>query len=111
LCFVLLCPILLFSCKPSKEEIITKKWQAIRLENPDFEKQIADSRVFFDTVGKSTDAATNEVLYGVSNMDSMRAILKMQLDSFLSMQDQTVKNTWLHFMNNGTVATAFGTAH
>ena len=42
-------------------------------------------------------------------MDSMRAILKMQLDSFLSMQDQTVKNTWLHFMNNGTVATAFGT--
>ncbi|HRO42398.1 MAG TPA: hypothetical protein PL009_06160 [Flavipsychrobacter sp.] len=109
ICFAIVCCVFVFSCKQSKEELITKKWQAIRVESPELEKQIADSRVFFDTVGKSTDAATNEQLYGARNMDSMRVILKMQLDSFIGLQAWTVKNTWLDFQKNGTVAAAFGT--
>jgi len=110
ICFALLFSSLIISCKQSKEELITKKWQAVRMVNAELEKQIADSRIFFDTVGKSTDAASNEILYGVRNMDSMRAVLKMQFDSFLAMQHQTVQNTWLDFNKNGTVVTAFGTA-
>jgi len=101
---------LLFSCKHSKEDIITRKWQAVKVENSELERQVSESRVFFDTVGRTTDAATNEQLYGVRNMDSMRAVLKSQLDSFLAMQERTVKNTWLDFNKNGTVAAAFGTA-
>ncbi len=109
ICWALAGCIVLYSCKQSKEDIITRKWQAVKVENPELEQQITDSRVFFDTVGKSTDAATNELLYGVRNMDSMRIVLKTQLDSFLAMQQQTVQNTWLHFNRNGTVAAAFGT--
>ena len=87
-----------------------KKWQAIKVENPELERQIAESRIFFDTVGKSTDAATNLELYGVRNMDSMRAILKMQLDSFITSQERTVQNTWLDFNKDSTVIASFGTA-
>ena len=109
-CLLLGCGLLLFSCKPSKEELITKKWQAIKVENAELEKQIAESRIFFDTVGKSTDAAANEQLYGARNMDSMRAVLKSQLEGFIAMQEQTVQNTWMHFFKDGKVATAFGNA-
>ncbi|MBS1588638.1 MAG: hypothetical protein JST52_03390 [Bacteroidetes bacterium] len=101
--------VLFFSCKSSKEKLITRKWQAARIESPELDQQIASSRIFFDTVGKSTDAATNEQLYGARNMDSLRVELKNQLDSFIAMQQETVLHTWLHFLKNGTVAVSFNT--
>ena len=105
---VTLCGLILASCKQSRNEMITRKWQAVTVQSPELDKQIADSRVFFDTVGKSTPPEVNEQLYGARNMDSLRVILKMQLDSFLAMQANTVKETWLDFQENGTVATSFG---
>jgi hypothetical protein len=109
ICFGAACCLLMVACKPSKEELITRKWQATKVESAELEKQIADSRVFFDTVGKSTDAAANEQLYGARNMDSLRVLLKLQLDSFIDMQEQTVQNTWLHFLKDSLVVASFNT--
>ena len=95
------------ACKESKKDLITGKWQAISVESPELTQQVEASRIFFDTVGTTTDAAANEQLYGVRNMDSMRAVLKLQLDSFLAMQDATVRNTWMNFDKNGTVVASF----
>lgn len=103
------CCIIMVGCKPSKQEMITKKWQATAVQSAELDKQIADSRVFFDTVGKSTDAETNEILYGARNMDSLRVLLKQQLDSFLTMQEVTVQNTWIHFLKDSLVVTSFNT--
>lgn len=103
------CSLFFTACKESKEDMITKKWIATSVVNPELDKQIAESRVFFDTVGKSTDAATNEQLYGARNMDSLRILLRLQLDSFVAMQQTTLQNTWLHFMEDSVVAANFGT--
>jgi hypothetical protein len=104
------CALTLFaSCKESKEDLIARKWQAISLESPMLDKQIAEERRFIDTVGTNTDAATNERLYGVRNMDSMRQWMHAQMDSFVYTQQQTIQNTWLDFNKNGTVAANFGT--
>lgn len=108
LLIITLCTISFVGCKETKEQMLVKKWQATGFVNPELNKQIAESKVFFDTIGKSTDAATNEKLYGVRNMDSMRAELKLQLDSFVAMQESTVKNTWLDFRKDGTVIANFG---
>jgi hypothetical protein len=104
----LLLPILLLSsCQPSKEKRITRKWQAIRIESPQLEEMIRQQRNFIDTVGRSTDPASNEMLYGVRNLDSMRIYLNTQLDSFLNMQQIAINNTWLDFRKDGTVITNF----
>jgi hypothetical protein len=101
--------ILLFSaCKQSREDTISKKWQAAKVENPDLEKQIAASKVFFDTVGRNTNADANEQLYGVRNMDSMRQVLNEQLDSFVAMQEHTVQNTWMDFKKDSVLIADFG---
>lgn len=98
---------LLSGCKDDPKDLIVGKWQAVSVESPELKEQIANSKVFFDTVGTSTDAAANEQLYGVRNMDSMRVVLKAQLDSFLATQDATVQNTWMNFDKNGTVVASF----
>jgi len=102
--------VFLSSCKPSKEQMILKKWQAVSVESPGMEKMIEESRSFYDTIGKSTSRAQNLAIYGVSNMDSFRTILMAQLDSLVNQQNQTVQNTWLEFMRDSTVAAAFGSA-
>ncbi len=98
------------ACKQSKEELIARRWQAVALESPMMDEQIRMQREFLDTVGTSTDAATNEVLYGVRNMDSMRQWMKTQFDSIILEQKSAIANTWLNFSKEGTVVSSFGSA-
>jgi hypothetical protein len=102
------CTLLFTACNQSRQGKISKKWKATKVENPELEKQVAESRIFFDTVGRSTDAAANEQLYGVRNMDSMRAVLKEQLDSFVAMQEHAVQNTWMDFKKDSLLIADFG---
>lgn len=107
--FIFSCSLFFVACNPSKKDIITKKWQAVSVESDEVNQSIEQSKVFFDTVGKSTDAATNKALYGVENMDSMREVLKMQLEEFIENQKRTVKNTWLDFRKDSILIASFGT--
>lgn len=101
--------VIIASCKPKKEDIIAKKWVAVSVESPELEHDMAQLRGFIDTVGTSTDANENEMLYGVRNMDSMRNHLRKDLDSAVEMQKTSIKNTWLDFGKDGKLAANFGT--
>lgn len=105
---LLIAPMLLFSCKPSKKELITRKWQAVGVQSGMLDNEIKEERHFIDTIGTTTSPAQNLELYGVSNMDSMRKLMHKSLDSTIASQEETIKNTWLLFDKNGTVVTHFG---
>lgn len=100
--------LIIVSCKPSKKDIICRKWQAVSVKSSSLDQQIAEERNFIDTVGTSTDADANEILYGVRNIDSMRQIMSAVLDSTIAAQEMSVKQTWLDFHKDGTVITHFG---
>jgi hypothetical protein len=99
--------IFFFSCEQSKEKTIAKKWQAIKLDNPEMAEMIKDQEMFLDTFGQSTDPTANMANYGVQNIDSMRESLKMQLDDFKAMQEHAVKNTWFDFRGDGVAVMNF----
>ncbi|HTN45108.1 MAG TPA: hypothetical protein VL098_02085 [Flavipsychrobacter sp.] len=96
------------SCKPSKEKMLIGKWTATKMESPQLEQQIKDTKAFIDTVGTSTTPDQNFELYGVRNMDSLRDFMKQQLDATLDDQKKMIDKTWIEFMDKGVVATSFG---
>lgn len=99
--------VIFFSCNESKEKTIAKKWQAIKLDNPEMDQMIKDQEIFLDTFGRNADASMNMANYGVTNIDSMRESLKMQLNDFKAMQEHAVKNTWFHFRSDGVAVMNF----
>jgi hypothetical protein len=106
--FVLL-PVLIISvtgCE-SKKDKLSRKWQAVRISNPEMEKMIAEQEIFIDTFGKNTDAQMNQTLYGVTNIDSFRESLKTQVNDFKAMQEHSLKTTWFDFKKNGVVVMNF----
>lgn len=99
--YIMGCVILLASCKADKEELIAREWHAVKLDNPQMDSTIRDQEAFVDSFGKNTDAVANKELYGIENVDSMRTILKQQLQEFKLIQQNAVKNTWFHFRKDG----------
>ncbi len=104
---VLLCTAVLYGCKHDKKSLITGKWHAVTLENPEMDSFFANSQAYIDTVGKGHDAATNIALYGIANMDSMRQLLQMQYDSAKNMQLDAVKNTIFEFRKDSVAVLVF----
>lgn len=106
---ILFIALLVFAaCKPSKQKMLMGKWQAVSMSSPQLEQEIADTKAFMDTVGKSTTPDENELLYGVRNMDSMRIFMKEQLNETLLHQEQLIQNTSLDFYSKTEVASNFG---
>jgi hypothetical protein len=93
----------LSSCKQSKEDMISRKWQEIANENEERDKAVKAQLQLIDTMGRSTTPEQNMALYGVANADSLRPILKENLDSFLAMQKREVEQTQFEFKKNGVV--------
>jgi hypothetical protein len=96
--------LLLFaSCKPKREDLIARKWQGTAISNPQMEEVISSQQAFIDTVGSHTGAAEDLREYGVSNMDSFKQLLQMNLDSFRAMQQRLVASKQFDFQRNGIV--------
>jgi hypothetical protein len=57
--------------------------------------------LFIDTVGSYTDSAENVRAYGTNNIDTMKASLRANLDSFRREQQKTVEATWFDFRKGG----------
>jgi len=102
------CLVWLASCTSSHNKQLLGKWKAIQMESPRLNQEIQDAQLFIDTVGKSTTATQNKELYGVENMDSVREIMKEQIDLTLKEQKRMIDSTWLNFLPNGIVASNFG---
>jgi len=101
--------LLVFSaCAPKdKKSMITGKWQAISLENPQLVKLMEEQSAFLDTFGKNTTTEQNLEIYGFTNIDSARDVLKKEMVEYMAMQDHAVKNTWFDFRKDGMVVMNF----
>lgn len=104
---VIALPFVLTACKQSKEEMLSKKWQAISVDNKQQDAYFTEQEKFLDTFGKSTDAATNIAIYGFSNVDSARESLKAQLKDYRAMQQHAIENTIFDFDPKGTAIMNF----
>jgi len=105
--FLVLLSVVFFACKRNKKEMLTGKWHAVKLENPDMDSFFMNSQKYIDTIGKGNDDSTNIKLYGVANMDSMRHILQQQYDSAKTMQMAAVTNTTFTFRKDSIVVLYF----
>lgn len=90
-----------------KKSLITGKWQAISLENPKLVALMEEQTSFLDTFGKNNTDEQNLSIYGFTNIDSAREILKQEMVDYMNMQDHAVKNTWFDFRKDGTVVMNF----
>lgn len=104
---LLLIPLVLFSCKQNRRNMLINTWNATSLESKDMDSIMQQGQKFIDTVGKSTDAATNLALYGTANMDSLKHELQIQLDSVRVMQAESVASTVFQFRKDSVAVLAF----
>jgi hypothetical protein len=106
LIFILLC-IFFFSCKPDRKALLTRTWRANTLDNPQMEDILVNGQKFIDTVGANTGATANMELYGTNNIDSLKIVMQMQLDSVKAMQQNTVHQTIFTFRKDGVAILQF----
>lgn len=101
--------VLIASCSQTKDkkQLITGKWQAISLENPKLNELMKEQTNFLDTFGRNNTDAQNMEIYGFSNIDSARQILKQEMVDYMAMQEHAVKNTWFEFKKDGKVVMNF----
>lgn len=96
-----------YSCKDEKQMNLIGKWQSLKIENRNKDDFFSSSRIFIDTMGKGNTDATNIQLYGVSNMDSLRSILKAQYDSAYAVQQAVDTQSIFTFNEDGTMLLRF----
>ena len=97
----------LASCTQSKEEMITGKWLAVQVDNPQQDQLLKEQDAFIDTFGKNTDAATNLAMYGFSNVDSARESLRAEFKDYKDMQKHAIENTLFDFRKDHTIVFNF----
>lgn len=95
--------IFLASCKEKTEDKLIGKWQEVAVINPQLEATMHDQKVFADTVGSTTDSLQNISLYGTTNIDTFRAMLLANLDSFRKAQFLAVQATSFDFRKDGLI--------
>lgn len=100
-------PVLLFSCKPSKKNMLLHTWHAVDLQNKQMDTILMQGQHFIDTIGQHTDAAANLATYGTNNLDSLKKQLQIQLDTVKTMQDAAVKNTVFEFRKDSVAILNF----
>jgi hypothetical protein len=105
--FALFIIILAAACKQNKKNMLVGTWHAVDLQNPQMDLMLSEGQHFIDTVGSTTDAATNMDLYGTTNMDSFRKVARLKLDSVRDMQMQAVKGTMFQFRKDGIALLTF----
>lgn len=107
---LLLLPVILFACKHDKKDMLVRNWHAVKLDNPQMDEMITRQQLFIDTVGSNTPASANMELYGTANIDSLKQALLSQLDTFKTLQQQALDNTWFNFKKNGMAILTFNGA-
>ncbi|MCD6011388.1 MAG: hypothetical protein K0Q79_1250 [Flavipsychrobacter sp.] len=76
------------------------KWFAVKQENAGMNNFFEQTQKFIDTMGKGHDDVTNIAIYGVANMDSVRRVMQVQLDSTKKAHAEALSKTAFAFMPN-----------
>lgn len=105
MCLVLV-SLVFYSCKHPKEkkELMVGAWRTTNVENRDVDNFFANGQIYIDTIGNGHDAETNQALYGVTNMDSLKKELQVQLDSVKKMQLAANTQTVFTFKKDGKMS-------
>ncbi len=91
------------SCKQKREDIIARKWQEVAMTNAQMDEVMRSQKAFIDTVGMHTTTAENMRDYGVTNVDSFKRLLQMNMDSFSAAQKRAIDATIFDFRPGGIV--------
>lgn len=90
-----------------KKTQLVGEWQAFQLENPKLQEMMDEQTAFLDTFGRNSSDQQNIEVYGFSNIDSARDVLKQEMVEYMAMQDHAVKNTKFNFREDGLVIMDF----
>lgn len=91
------------SCKRSSEDMLTRKWQEVSIDNPTMQGAIDEQQHFIDTMGAHTSPDENEHLYGIRDLDSLKTELINQVNAYHVEQQRIIDNTWFLFRKDGIV--------
>lgn len=105
---ILLVVLFIASCDTlDKKSSLEGKWQAVDLDNPQLTALMGEQRNFLDTFGTHTTEEQNIELYKSSNVDSIRAVLLKEMDTYMSMQKEVINGTVFEFKKDGTAILNF----
>lgn len=94
---ILLVSTVAVSCQSGKDTQIVGKWQAIATEDPQLDKMIAEQNNFLDTFGSNTTDEQNLEIYGFTNIDSAKNLLRKEMGDYVAMQEDAIKKTTFEF--------------
>jgi hypothetical protein len=103
----LILTLLFFSCKEDKRSTIVGTWRAVEFENSDIDSFFIKSKLFIDSMGGTQDPEINVRLYGTTNMDSLREVMRQQYDSAWAVQRRAVTNTVFKFRDDSVAVLSF----
>ncbi len=97
----------LYSCKPHHKYTIEKTWYATALESREMDSILIQGQQFIDSMGSGTTPEQNVQLYGSNNLDSIKKILKVQLDSIRIMKNAALESTIFQFRMDSVALLSF----
>jgi hypothetical protein len=100
--------LLLTACGNSKEKMLQHKWQAVKLDNAELDRQLAEKQQIMDTIGAHTTPEMNLQLYGHSNADTLKAMIAAEIDESRLMQQYFLDHTSFEFRKDKIAVLVFG---
>lgn len=88
------------SCKNNQQELLSKKWKSVHLENNKMNEEINSMKIYIDTLGENDPDLRKQI-----NVDSLKSILNIQLENAVREQQMSLDNTMMDFKENGVVYT------
>lgn len=94
------CTIIWCACATDNHSLLCKKWKSVALSNPKMDAEITSMQTYIDTIGNKDPDLKDQV-----NIDSLKMLLKAELDNAIKEQQVTLENTLMEFKSNGVVYT------
>lgn len=89
------------SCKGrSREDMLSRKWQEVSVENPQMEAAITKELAKLDAL-QDSDTAILHGVYRTSTADSARAFGKAAIAEQRKMQEDVIRGSWFNFEKDG----------
>jgi len=87
--------------------MLVRKWRAVKMQSPLVDSVYKANRSYIDTLGKASSPEANLEIYGTANMDSVRRLLRHELDSTMADKMKSVKNTTFNFRKDNILVLSF----
>lgn len=97
---IILTTLLCIGCGGNKHKNLEAKWKSAFLQNTKMDADISAMRAYIDTVGNQ-DVALRKQL----NVDSLKNMLRAELENAMTEQRISLENTTMEFLPNGMVYT------